>query len=103
MDTLFSYQVLITDNTHLTCFEQDTINITVNQQIIVDPNVNDSLCIGDTLVLGGSPVANQGFGGFTYLWSSNLGNTIQNVTDENPLFISTVHGIDSVKVNCHRR
>ncbi|MEQ8359158.1 MAG: LamG-like jellyroll fold domain-containing protein [Cytophagales bacterium] len=98
LDTLFSYQVLITDNTHLTCFEQDTINITVNQQIIVDPNVNDSLCIGDTLVLGGSPVANQGFGGFTYLWSSNLGNTIQNVTDENPLFISTVHGIDSVKV-----
>lgn len=98
LDTFYSYQVEVTDLSPLACNAFDTINITVNERIIPDPNVSDSLCFGDSLTLGGSPAATGGFGGFTYLWSSQLGNSIINPTDENPVLVSTAHGIDSIKL-----
>jgi len=51
------------------CTSRDTIMVGVLPQIHVNAGGNKELCIGDTLLLGGSPTVQGGTASYTYTWA----------------------------------
>ena len=82
--TIANPQVFVTTTTTYTvtgtgangCFTTDDITITVNPLPIIDAGNDLAICIGDTIVLGGSP---SGPITATYLWTPSTGLNFDNV------------------------
>jgi len=62
-----TYIVTVTDNNG--CLDTDTMTIVVNPLPVVNAGPDDTICFGDSTIIGGSPTATGLFGGFTYSWS----------------------------------
>lgn len=74
------YWVKVTDSNG--CVGYDTINIWVNDEILIDaPSV--PICFGDSITLGGAPTASGGSGLFVYQWSPS--NYLSCVACPNPV------------------
>lgn len=96
-DSIYTYIVDVVDGN--LCANVDTIVVQVNPQIFVDPGFQrDSICVNDSITLGGLDVAIGGINPFTYQWSSLFGSTLITDTDENPIYIGDSVGIDSIKI-----
>ncbi|MFT6845182.1 MAG: hypothetical protein ACJAUV_001373, partial [Flavobacteriales bacterium] len=50
------------------CYATDYVTITVNTSLIVDAGMPESICQGDTIILGGEPTAQGGSGNYVYQW-----------------------------------
>jgi len=61
------------------CFDTTSVTITINPLPIIDTGVDTAICIGDTIVLGGSPT---GPAGASYSWTPVA--TLNNPTLANP-------------------
>jgi gliding motility-associated-like protein len=62
-----TYTVVVTDGNG--CFSQDTVKITINPRPDVNAGVNDTICAGACVTLGGTPTAAGGTGStYTYNW-----------------------------------
>ncbi len=95
-DSIYTYIVDIVDARG--CQNRDTINIQVNDEIFVFAGTNDSICVNDSVILVGGTAATGGNGGFTFNWTSSIGNTLTLSTDENPLYTADLIGNDTLKV-----
>ncbi|PCH67070.1 MAG: hypothetical protein COC01_06595 [Bacteroidetes bacterium] len=65
-----SYIITVVDS--FGCNDKDTIIVTVSN-LIVDGGTNISICLGDSAILGGSPVVTGGTGSYNYSWSPTAG------------------------------
>ncbi len=68
------------------CFTVDSITVQVSNPV-ADAGVNDTICDGDVVSIGGTPSASGGLGGYTYLWSP--ADSINNTSIANPLVFPT--------------
>ena len=77
-----TYQVLVTDSNG--CQATDAITITIHPNPVADagPDRTVTLCIGDSVLIGGSPAASGGTGSYTYAWSPVGG--LSSTTVSNP-------------------
>lgn len=76
-----TYLLQVTDN--IGCSAQDSVTLTVNPTILVNAGMDQNVCQGNTLSLGGSPTATGGVGGFSYSWSPATG--LNSTTIPNPV------------------
>lgn len=53
------------------CSASDSVYLEVNPKILVDAGANVSICIGDSLTLGGSPTASGSQFAYTYQWMTS--------------------------------
>ena len=70
---------IVTVTSAIGCSNTDTVNITVNPQPIVNAGNNNTICLGFSTTIGGSPT---GPAGSTYNWSPSTG--LNNTTIANP-------------------
>ncbi len=68
----------------------------LSAQFTIDPGMNQSICPGDSAVLGGSPTASGGMPPFTYLWTPASG--LSNPTLPNPKASPTDNTTYTLKV-----
>lgn len=54
------------------CYSNDTVNIYRDTVIIVNAGIDDTICLGDTIMLGGLSVVQGGVPPFTYYWTPNI-------------------------------
>ena len=64
------YTVVITDGAG--CIATDTVRFTINPKPVVNAGMNDTICHGSCVTLGGNPTANGITGPFTYNWQPTL-------------------------------
>ncbi|MFP4458406.1 MAG: gliding motility-associated C-terminal domain-containing protein [Candidatus Zixiibacteriota bacterium] len=64
------------------CCSADTTTVTVSPPITVNPGVNDTICDGESIILGDSPTATGGLGSLSYIWTPAAG--MSNPTLPNP-------------------
>ncbi len=74
------YIVTVTDDNN--CVTMDTIFVTVLPLPIVNAGADQTICVGDNVVIGGAPTATGGNPGYTYSWSPALG--LDDATLPNP-------------------
>ena len=55
----------------------------VAQPLVVDGGLHQTICEGTSTTIGGSPTANYGAGGYTYLWAPAAG--LSSTTVSNPI------------------
>jgi len=80
--TAGTYTVIITDSTG--CVVNDTITITEPAlNLIINAGLDDSICIGGSVVIGGAPSASGGNGPYSYLW--NPTDSLSDSTIANPI------------------
>ncbi len=68
------------------CSYTDTLQIIVNDEVPIDPGINDTICAGDSIMLGGFPTSPNGT---SFSWFPN-GGTLDNDTLPNPMAFPTV-------------
>jgi gliding motility-associated-like protein len=68
------------------CSSNDTILITVNDDVPIAPGTDTTICAGDSVVLGGAPTSPIGT---SYIWFPN-GGTINDDTLANPTVFPTI-------------
>jgi len=68
------------------CSNNDTILLTVNDDVPIDPGVDTTICIGDSVLLGGTPTSPIGT---SYFWFPN-GGTVNDDTLANPTVFPSV-------------
>lgn len=73
----YSFTVTVTDANG--CTATDVVNITVEPGVIVDAGMDQEICSGDDVTLGGGAVATNGVPPYTYDWKPNVGLTTPNV------------------------
>ena len=72
---------------------RDSVTVFVLQSLIADAGIDTTVCIEDSLFLGGNPTGFGGNGGpYTYTWSPTTG--LSNPTDPNPIY--TPSGLGTV-------
>ncbi len=64
------------------CCHTETTFVAVAPPIILDPGTPETICAGDTILLGGTPTATGGIAPLTYVWSPAMG--LDNPFAENP-------------------
>ncbi len=86
------YQVYLTGTDSIGCIGRDTIQMRVNDTIMVDAGVDTVVCYGDTMILGGLPTASGGQGAFKYQWTyiPNFPGLINSGDSANPILIHNV-------------
>jgi hypothetical protein len=79
-------------------FTIDNIKLSVPSciQPTVNAGSNSNICVGDNVVIGGSPTASGTAGPYTYLWTPSV--TLNNQTLANPTATPTITTIYSVTV-----
>ena len=80
-DTTITFTVTVTDT--LGCEATDFVIITITP-IIPDAGPDRTICIGESVTLGGSPTASGGVGPYTYSWYEYPGGTTFS-TEANPV------------------
>ena len=75
------YRVLVTDSSN-SCSVKDTVRVNVVPPVKAYAGSDDSICAGDSAMLGGSPSASGGSGSYTYSWSPT--DSLSSVTDPSP-------------------
>ncbi|MFP4459091.1 MAG: gliding motility-associated C-terminal domain-containing protein [Candidatus Zixiibacteriota bacterium] len=70
-DTTTEYIVTITDIAG--CVAVDTVLIFVSPVMTVDAGDNDTLCQSESIIIGGSPTAEGGYGDLSYEWTPSVG------------------------------
>ncbi len=78
--TTTTYTVTVTDI--FGCFDEDDVTVTIAPEIVVDAGPDDTLCEGETVILGGTPTASGGIGDLTYSWTPTAG--LSDPTSPNP-------------------
>ncbi|PCJ28531.1 MAG: hypothetical protein COA97_00865 [Flavobacteriales bacterium] len=81
------------------CEYTDTLQIIVNDEVPIDPGMNDTICAGDSIMLGGVPTSPNGT---SFLWFPN-GGTLDNDTLANPIafpLITTTYYIVATNDTC---
>jgi len=68
------------------CSSTDTVQVIVNDEVPIEPGADTTICLGDTVMLGGMPTSPNGT---SYSWFPN-GGTLSNDTIANPLAFPTV-------------
>jgi hypothetical protein len=91
----YVYTVVVTDANG--CQTSDTILVTVRPTITISMNSNDTICLGSSVTLGGSPTVIGGSGPFTYTWSP--GTDLSSVSVANPIASPITSTIYSVSVS----
>lgn len=80
--TSTTYFLVVTDANG--CIASDSVRITINPRPVVSAGSADTVCVGSTVTLGGSPTGSGGTGPLTYSWSPtlffNTSTTIANPT-----------------------
>jgi gliding motility-associated-like protein len=76
-DTTIDYIVVVTDSNG--CQASDTVEVLVFPIVPVNAGFNRTICLKDSIAIGGIPTAPQGS---TYLWTPSLG--LDNATSANP-------------------
>jgi hypothetical protein len=82
-------------NAALGCLTYDTIFVEVNNEPVINPGSDSSICKGTSLQLGGSPTASGSIFPYTYKWYPSTGlndSTLANPT-ANPLVNITYNAI----------
>ena len=64
------------------CSISDTVNISVNPEILADAGRDTTMCLGDSIRLGGNPSGSGGSGILSYNWSPN--QNLNSNTSANP-------------------
>jgi gliding motility-associated-like protein len=77
-----SIEYILTATTSEQCTASDTIFIEVNPEIVLDAGDSVSICIGDTIQIGGDPTASGSVFGYTYSWTPK--NDMLNSDSSNP-------------------
>lgn len=77
--TSTSFYVVVTDS--IGCVGLDTTLITVNPLPLANAGNDDTICFGDTTVLGGSPTASGGNGPYKYSWTPNYNMSIDTIAN----------------------
>ncbi|NTW33250.1 MAG: hypothetical protein HGB12_11620, partial [Bacteroidetes bacterium] len=72
-----TYFVTVTDSKG--CTDVDNVVITINPTIIVEAGMNDTLCNGGCIIIGGSPTASGGTSPYSYNWSPATGLNFSNI------------------------
>ena len=62
------------------CQDSDSVLVTVNDDVPVDAGADTSICVGDSVIIGGFPAS---IGGTSYMWSPSA--TLDNSALANPL------------------
>jgi gliding motility-associated-like protein len=75
------YYVTVTDGTG--CANNDSIVVTVLPSLTADAGVPDTICNGDSILIGGTPTGLGGSGVFSYTWSP--GSSLNKTDTANPL------------------
>jgi uncharacterized protein (TIGR02145 family) len=76
-----TYSLTVTDN--YGCTSVTSTSITINDSPTAEAGSNETICIGETVGLGGSPTASGGSGsGYSYAWSPASG--LSSTSDANP-------------------
>lgn len=78
------------------CTNVDSQVVIVNPVPVVDAGADTAICIGESVILGGSPTASGGIPGFTYSWSPTTG--LNDATLANPTFTPADTGAYSFTV-----
>lgn len=74
------YTVVGTDQNG--CQGTDSVLVTVNPNPVADAGSDETICSGESVVIGGSPTASGGTAPYTYLWA--IGATLDDPTIANP-------------------
>ena len=77
------YIVIVTDTNG--CLNSDSINVSINALPTIDAGLDQAVCIGDSIMIGGTPT---GPFGASYLWTPNA--TLDDDTLANPMAFPTV-------------
>jgi hypothetical protein len=92
--------ILTVTNTTTACANNDTLKIMVNETPIADAGIDDTICLGVTVVLGAAPVI-----GYNYLWNDEIGLDSVHVAQPNaiPIIESTyILTVTDSLTGCHR-
>jgi hypothetical protein len=74
-----TYSVTVTDAN--TCQNTSSIIVTVNNPPTANAGNDTDICLGDNIQIGGSPTADLGAGGYTYLWDNAASLSASNVAN----------------------
>jgi Secretion system C-terminal sorting domain len=75
-----TYSLIVSDSNN--CTSTDVVVVTPSIPIIVDTGMDDTICPGSCITLGGNPTASGGNGVFTYSWTPGAG--LNNPNGANP-------------------
>ncbi len=85
---LYEFIVTVTDANG--CHSSDVVAITAVGAPTADAGSDTTVCIGDTVQLGGTPTASGGTPPYTYSWSPAAG--LSNASSANPVFTASTPG-----------
>jgi fibronectin type 3 domain-containing protein len=92
--TTTAYILTVTDAKG--CKNADTVNVTVNPLPKLNAGTNSPLCLGDSMVLGGSPTASGASAPYIYRWSAPTG--LSDTISANPKASPKVNTTYTLKV-----
>ncbi|MGM0650305.1 MAG: PKD domain-containing protein, partial [Bacteroidota bacterium] len=75
-----TYALTLTDDNG--CTAADNVTVTVTEGPIADAGTDQTICVGGSIEIGGSPTASGGTSPYAYEWSPSTG--LSSTTDANP-------------------